>query len=42
MAVVVISVIVDMQSPGNDFNNDPGCHIDWFGIVPVGQYCGFP
>ncbi len=41
LAVVVLSAIVDLRSP-DDFDHDPGCHVDWFGVVPIGGYCGFP
>ncbi len=40
-AVVVVSVIVDMQNP-NDFGGGIGCHINWFGVIPIGGYCAMP
>ena len=42
LTVVAISVVLDMQSPGDDFDHGSGCHIDWFGVVPIGRYCVFP
>ena len=42
LAVVAISALVDLRSPDDDFVHDPGCHVDWFGVVPVGRYCVFP
>ena len=41
LIVVVISVIVDMQNP-NDFGGGNGCHANWFGVIPIGGYCGMP
>ena len=37
----VVSAAIDMRSP-DDFDHEPGCHMDWLGMVPVGRYCVFP
>jgi hypothetical protein len=39
--VIVASALVDVRSSG-DTNHDPGCHADWFGVIPVGYYCVIP
>ncbi len=41
LTVVAISVVVDMQNP-NDFGGGIGCHINWFGVIPIGGYCAMP
>lgn len=42
VTVVGISVIVGLQSPGDEPIPEPGCRLVWLGVLPIDLVCATP